>query len=45
MHTFTDIMAQAFLSMIWTYLRGKAWTEVSGSLALVCNYGFIFFSF
>ena len=43
LHTLTDIMSQVLFTMIWTYLQGKAWTEVSGSLALVCYDCFIFF--
>ena len=36
-------MSQDLFTMIWTYLWGKAWMEVSGSLALVCYDSFIFF--
>ena len=39
----TGPMSQDLFTMIWTYLRGKAWMEVSGSLALVCYDSFIFF--
>ena len=36
-------MSQDLFTMIWTYLQGKAWMEVSGSLALVCYDSFFFF--